>query len=858
MGILKNIKKRIFENDEEKEYRKLQATLLKEFYDFGHQAWYSIQVKDYQSFKDLKKRSDKFKVGYLKYIIEDVDETRYKIRKLRSNNDQSPWERNGVNNAVMKGLLRPKLDLSEEDIKYLFDRFRKSHIEGIGRFSDWPISYLSQQIEKRAKKETLSDEFIQYLREMLQWEQLKMVEQYGTSDIVKVQARIAKIINGSSTDSNQVAVITLTEDNLGTAINAEVEKMPEDLRNQWYSIFALLLKVSGGKPTAKFKKAIDPEINKIGKEVYKKQVHLWIDLYNSIEHSSQVHQYPQGTTTWTSYHFLESQNKVFIKGMVWSLIRFHDSLTLSKIAQLTERSFNTIPTLGPRAAGVGNAGIHVLAESKGLEGISHLSRIKLRIKQNNTKKLIDKKLTEQADKRGISLSEIEELSVPSFNLIQGKKEYSFKDYRFAIQVNGIGDVSSTWIKPDGSTQKSVPSFIKDSAPQKAQLAKARNEVKQIKKYLTAQRDRIDRLFIMDREWSTEDFKKYYIDHGLVWCITHKLILEFKVGKKWIPSYYNNENWLDIKSKKADIDSATSVRLWHPINHSTADIENWRKLIQEHQIKQAIKQAYREIYLLTDAEIKTRVYSNRMAAHILKQHQINALAAIRGWHYSLLGWYDDGRDEEIVKLKVSPEIEAQFWVDGINEEDQYNDAGILNYVATDQVRFVNPEGEGIDLIDIPKMVFSEAMRDVDLFVGVASVGNDPNWQDNGGMPRYRDYWQSYSFGDLTAVAKTRKGILENLLPRLKIRDVASIEGKFLIVKGTVRTYKIHIGSTNILMEPNDQYLCIVPGRGKDKNLNKVFLPFEGDRGFSILLSKAFLLAADDKIEDTTILSQIHPS
>ena len=41
---------------------------------------------------------------------------------------------------------------------------------------------------------------------------------------------------------------------------------------------------------------------------------------------------------------------------------------------------------------------------------------------------------------------------------------------------------------------------------------------------------------------------------------------------------------------------------------------------EGEIQQPFKQAFREIYLLTDAEVNTRTYSNRMASHILKQHQ----------------------------------------------------------------------------------------------------------------------------------------------------------------------------------------------------------------------------------------------
>jgi hypothetical protein len=78
-----------------------------------------------------------------------------------------------------------------------------------------------------------------------------------------------------------------------------------------------------------------------------------------------------------------------------------------------------------------------------------------------------------------------------------------------------------------------------------------------------------------------------------------------------------------------------------------------------------------------------------------------------------------------------------------------------------------------------------------------------------------------------------------------------------VKGSLRTYKIHLGSGNILMEPNDQYLCIVPDRGgaAAKAGEKVFLPFEGDSTLSIILSKAFLLADDQEIKDGTILRQL---
>jgi hypothetical protein len=147
--------------------------------------------------------------------------------------------------------------------------------------------------------------------------------------------------------------------------------------------------------------------------------------------------------------------------------------------------------------------------------------------------------------------------------------------------------------------------------------------------------------------------------------------------------------------------------------------------------------------------------------------------------------------------------------------------------------------------------------VDLFVGVASVGNDPTWNDGGPDGRFRDYWTHYSLGELSGTAQTRKAVLERLIPRLAIAERCSFSDKFLVVRGDLRTYKIHLGSSNILMAPNDQYLCIVPGpRPRIGNAEgKVFLPFEGDERLAVILSKALMLAEDAKISDPTITRQL---
>jgi len=272
------------------------------------------------------------------------------------------------------------------------------------------------------------------------------------------------------------------------------------------------------------------------------------------------------------------------------------------------------------------------------------------------------------------------------------------------------------------------------------------------------------------------------------------------------------------------------------------------------MNQPFKQVYREVYKVTDAERATRIYSNRFAAHIIRQAQFRQLAKNRGWKIGLLGPWDGG-DQQAAERKLPHwGLRAEFWVTGVG--DQLHRCDLL---ATEQVRFYRHEAGGISdqplgLETISPLVFSEIMRDVDMFVSVASVGNNPDWVDGGPGGQYRDYWQEYSFGELSATAQTRRVLLERLLPRLKIADRGTLADRFLVVRGNLRSYKIHLGSGNILMTPNDQYLCIVP-KQTAKAGDRFFLPFEGDGTLSVILSKAFHLADDTKITDPTIVSQI---
>lgn len=815
--------------------------------------WYDVKTGKSATFIEFQNKDIKSKKELVNYLIIRINAL---CKINQQNKSYTSVDINRIKQSayldILKGLLRRDLEYYDQEIYYLFVAFKESDDKARISFSKWPVTYVVQQIERKVKEKPLSEEMKKYLKEILTWRQMNQSKGYWGSDIEKVKVKVEKIVFDAENDDEQVAPYILPEDGLGIFINSVINGLDNELRNRMFGLFHLFLKASSSKPSQKFLQKTNIIIDEIGIAPYKNIAHAFLEELIQLKETETRH-----FNGWISHEFLKDKNTVLVKGMIWSLSRFHDSKTLYLIALTAERCFKKIPGVGPAAAAVGNACIYVLGNTRGLEGISHLSRLKLKIKQNSTRSLIEKYLNTASETMGISTSEIEEISIPEFGLKLGKRIINFDDYRFVIEIEDIGKITANWIKPDGRIQKSVPSFVKDSATHFAKLKKAKATIAQIKKYLIAQRDRIDRIYLDNRIWNFEDLEKNYINHGLVSFVARKLLWEIKDDDQWVAVYLYDDGWKSIIDSKVEILPKSQCRLWHPCNATTEHVMEWRNKLENLEVKQPFKQAYREVYLLTDAEINTRSYSNRMAAHLLKQHQFNALAALRGWKFSLMGAFDNGIDSEMATIDLKAhKMQAQFWINELNAEDAINDTGIWMYVATDQVRFVNVDSEPIDLLEIPNIIFSEIMRNVDLFVGVASVGNDPEWRDNGGVPQYRDYWTNYSFGDLNEIAKTRKVILEKLLPRLKICKVAKVEGKFLVVRGSVRTYKIHIGSTNILMEPNDQYLCIVPDRNTPKSPNNVFLPFEGDRGLSLVLSKAFLLADDDKVTDKTILSQIH--
>ncbi|MBO2457424.1 DUF4132 domain-containing protein [Actinomadura violacea] len=402
----------------------------------------------------------------------------------------------------------------------------------------------------------------------------------------------------------------------------------------------------------------------------------------------------------------------------------------------------------------------------------------------------------------------------------------------------VGEKAELVFEKDGKALKSVPAAVRRD--HKAELKELRDLVKRVDAHLTTLVRALEGGYTAGAVHAFGRWRDGLARHPVAGPTVRRLIWEVEEAPG---------EWRAVLPETGGLPDATdaaSVRLWHPIGSAPDEVRAWRDLLVEERIRQPFKQAFREVYLLTLAEERTGTYSNRFAAHLVHYRKMAALFRARSWTSRHLGPWDGGQEDEAVRVLGAGEWRVRFAHVLADWQDEMVLAG------TDRVVFARRDGgtwRDAPLTDVPPLVFSEAMRDVDLFVGVTSIAADPEWSGDG---ETRRYWERSGFAELTESAQARRDALERILPRTKIAARCSLDGRFLVVRGDLRTYRIHLGSANILMEPDDAYLCLVPAAPKAGGA--VFLPFEDGR-LSLILSKALLLAADARITDESILTQI---
>lgn len=603
---------------------------------------------------------------------------------------------------------------------------------------------------------------------------------------------------------------------------------PDQPKGNWYKLFAQFIQFgASNRPSQKWLKSTQELIEIIEPQTFTQEVPALVAFYLEDE-------------SW-----FRSQKATLVKGLLWAASLYPNEITLRAMRQLIEKAYTKVPGKGALATKIGNTGLNALVSVKTIPAQMTLVQMKTRTKYPSFVKAIDKSLQKIQQFTGLDEQIIQDQMIPDFGIQERSLDYPIADYTAQIYIPAYNKLLTEWLKPDGQTQKSEPATVKRAHQLALKELKATQQ--DIKKTLQTQRHRLENTWRFNRTWEFALWKKYIFHHELIKILSHLLIWTFAIDDKKIQAIAPEGTLMDRQGNALDLKDLENaqVQLWHPVQSPVEEVLAWREFMFNYQIKQPFKQAFREVYVLTEAELATRTYSNRFSAHILEQKKLWALSQQREWKFKGFNSFQQSSPE----LHL-PDYQLSASLDISRSMFEYE------YATTQRVRFLGlANAQEKALKQVHPVAFSEVMRDIDLFIAISSIGNDPNWD---GSEDYRDYWLDYAYGDKsdTVSAKNRKDLLMRIIPLSKIASQCSFEGNFLRVQGQIRAYKINIGSANILMEPNDEYLCIVPDRRSKQERGKIFLPVEGDTLLSLILSKAFLLAEDDKIEDSTILSQIH--
>ncbi|MFC5818766.1 DUF4132 domain-containing protein [Nonomuraea harbinensis] len=589
---------------------------------------------------------------------------------------------------------------------------------------------------------------------------------------------------------------------------------------------------TASKPSARWLKRaaalLTPEADEVIRDVLRMVV-----THREVTHR---HQY-RGGGEWTETVFLRERTAVPLRGMVWTCELVDQPWVTSLLGDVAVTTGTGIGGTGANARSekLANAAIGVLGRRGGLEVVAQLARVQAKVRKKTILAGVARTIGAVAAQAGLSPEQLLERTVPGFGL-------GPDGVRTEQGLRLAADGTVTFTDPSGKIRKTIPKSV-----DRELLAEFRAAAKELRKTLPAERFRIERALATERVWRWRDVCEFYLDHPVTGTLARTLIWEIVQGPAGIP-VRREDGWelTGPDGRRVQPGPDTPVRLWHPITHGVEEVRAWRDHLMDAGLRQPFKQAFREVYLLTPAEEASHDHSRRFAGHLLRYGTAKALLTERGWTGMSLGhWGWEYGSDQAEATRELPGGLAAHWDFHLDEHSFDRDGvGTVSICVSGNLRFTGADDRAVPLERVPPLVLSETLRDADLAVGVTSTGLD--LQGDG------DYWQSYSFGALSETARIRRDALTRLLPRLSIASRCELTERFLRVRGDLRTYKIHLGSGNILMEPDDAYLCIVPGGVGDQ----VFLPFEEDGGMlSVVLSKAFLLAADTAIADPAITRQL---
>ncbi len=399
------------------------------------------------------------------------------------------------------------------------------------------------------------------------------------------------------------------------------------------------------------------------------------------------------------------------------------------------------------------------------------------------------------------------------DLSKGAVKLKKDDVELVLSVTTDGEPTLEVLK-SGKTLKDIPTNLKkDDA-----VIEIRARKKELENSRSRMRVSLERAMVHGDAFTAKELRDL-TKHPIARPMLEQLIFIDDAQLGFLSP--DGKNLVSANGELLEI-KGSSLRLAHPVDlFESKTWSEWQSAYFTAQRQQPFKQIFRELYLLTPAEKLEKTKSSRYAGHQVNQRQSASLLGSRAWVVS----YDGDASRTFFKEGITAHI---------GSKQGYSTPAEVEAPALETVSFSKRGGwEALDLESIPKRLFSEVMRDLDLVVSVAHVGGvDPEASQS--------------------TTEMRAALLEETLRLLKIKNV-KLEKNLALIEGQIGRYSVHLGSAVVHQQPGGAIcLVAVPNQAR----GRIFLPFaDSDPRTAEVIAKVILLAKDSEIQDPILLRQL---
>lgn len=380
----------------------------------------------------------------------------------------------------------------------------------------------------------------------------------------------------------------------------------------------------------------------------------------------------------------------------------------------------------------------------------------------------------------------------------------------SLEVDQEGNVVVA-VSKAGKSLKSVPASMRGLA----EVAEIRARHRELKSMTARVRRSLENSMVVQERFGRADLEQI-LEHPVLEPVAALLVLVDADGETGVRA--SGGSYRDVHDDEWR--PKWPVRVAHPVDLVQAGVwPTWQRHVVEQSIRQPFKQVFRELYVPTIDELASDASptSERYSGHRVELARAMALLRSRGWSV-------DRRGAATRSLPGVP------WSASVVIRDELYGFGQRGEISA--VSWFSPDHRDAGLAEVPSVVFSETMRDLDLVVSVAhSTGSTPN-----------------SSG---ASVQMRQSLVREVA-RLFDIDV-TFDRRWAEVVGTLGMYRVHLGSGSVVSSGGTSIHLEVDARA---GRGLVFLPFLDDDPISTsVVTKVVTLGRDSEIRDAELRSTL---